>query len=96
MSISEDEEKQAQRIAELVIRSLPHYSSQTVYAEYLTPKAASKMTSIPVRSLENWRGRSEGPPFVRIGQLIRYRTDDLRAWMADDHETPLKAHGAPE
>jgi len=36
---------------------------------------------VPVRRLQNWRARDDGPPFMRFGQTIRYRVADLRAWM---------------
>ncbi|MEY4547228.1 MAG: hypothetical protein RL685_3423 [Pseudomonadota bacterium] len=50
---------------------------------------ASIITSIPKRTLDNWRGRhaqrnGKGPPFVKLGQgwnaLVRYRRQDLDDW----------------
>lgn len=29
-----------------------------------------------------WRRRADGPPFVKIGRLVRYRRADLNAWIA--------------
>ena len=29
-----------------------------------------------------WRRRADGPPFVKIGRLVRYRRADLDAWIA--------------
>ena len=28
-----------------------------------------------------WRRRPDGPPFVKIGRLVRYRRADLDAWL---------------
>jgi predicted DNA-binding transcriptional regulator AlpA len=29
-----------------------------------------------------WRARAEGPPFIKIGRLVRYRRSDVDAWLA--------------
>jgi predicted DNA-binding transcriptional regulator AlpA len=28
-----------------------------------------------------WRARAEGPPFIKVGRLVRYRRTDLEAWL---------------
>lgn len=28
-----------------------------------------------------WRARAEGPPFIKIGRLVRYRRSDIDAWL---------------
>lgn len=41
-----------------------------------------------------WRGRGEGPPFVRLShKRLRYRKSDVDAWMTSRMEIP-KAGGA--
>lgn len=35
----------------------------------------------PERTLEDWRYRGDGPPFVRMGRRIRYRRADVDAWL---------------
>jgi hypothetical protein len=35
------------------------------------------------RSRGHVGGATPGPPFLRIGRTIRYRRDDLDAWLAD-------------
>jgi hypothetical protein len=37
--------------------------------------------SVPVRTLEDWRYRRIGPPFVRAGRAIRYRKVDVDRWL---------------
>ena len=34
------------------------------------------------QTLAAWRNRGEGPPFVKVGKLIRYRTSDINKWLA--------------
>lgn len=43
-------------------------------AEYLGLKAAT---------LNKWRVHGEGPPFLKVGRLIRYRKSDLDAYLAN-------------
>jgi predicted DNA-binding transcriptional regulator AlpA len=28
-----------------------------------------------------WRTRDQGPPYLKIGRLVRYRPSDVRAWL---------------
>ena len=28
-----------------------------------------------------WRARAEGPRFIKVGRLIRYRRSDVEAWL---------------
>jgi predicted DNA-binding transcriptional regulator AlpA len=28
-----------------------------------------------------WRAKAEGPPFVKVGRLVRYRRADVEAWL---------------
>ena len=36
-------------------------------------------------TLADWRYRRRGPAFVKVGRLVRYRLEDLDAWL--DTET---------
>jgi excisionase family DNA binding protein len=38
------------------------------------------------RTLEDWRYRRIGPPFIRVGGQIRYRRSDVDAWLAANTE----------
>jgi predicted DNA-binding transcriptional regulator AlpA len=33
-------------------------------------------------SLQKERVRGDGPPFVKIGRMVRYRPEDVREWIA--------------
>lgn len=59
-------------------------------AELVDVEQASIITSIPKRTLDNWRGkhaqrRGKGPAFVKLGEgrnaLVRYRRKDLDDWI---------------
>lgn len=32
-------------------------------------------------TLADWRCKRVGPPFVKVGRLVRYRQEDLDAWL---------------
>ena len=45
------------------------------------------------RTLEAYRSRGGGPPFVRIGRAIRYRRGDLLDWLAARRRTSTSDPG---
>lgn len=47
----------------------------------LTPKQVALELGVPVKSLEMWRFKGKGPPFKRIGKLVRYPSAELREWI---------------
>lgn len=43
---------------------------------------ASKYLGVSPHTLHKWRSiRSDGPVFYKIGALVRYRQEDLDAWL---------------
>jgi hypothetical protein len=46
----------------------------------LTEVRAADLLSLSVRTLQAWRARGFGPPYVRAGRAVRYRRHDLLAW----------------
>jgi Helix-turn-helix domain len=34
------------------------------------------------RTLEGWRRRGEGPPYLKVGRLVKYRPEDIEAYKA--------------
>jgi len=45
-----------------------------------TPEAA-KIIGFEESTLEAWRCRGGGPPFVKLGRAVRYRLADLNDWV---------------
>lgn len=41
----------------------------------------AKLLTCGVKTLQAWRTRGGGPPFVRVGRLVRYRDRDLQQWI---------------
>jgi excisionase family DNA binding protein len=48
----------------------------------LTTEGAAKHTLLSVSTLKKLRLSGTGPKFMKIGRSVRYRQDDLDAWMA--------------
>lgn len=46
--------------------------------------------AISVLTLRKWRVEGRGPRYVKIGTLVRYRPEDVDAWI-ESHETQRSA-----
>ena len=49
--------------------------------ELLNPPSAAVYLAVAISSLAKWRVTGEGPPFIKIGSSVRYRTADLETWI---------------
>ena len=50
-------------------------------SNYLNEKEVSELTGIAVKTLQSWRWRRTGPSFLKLGGAIRYRREDIQAYM---------------
>lgn len=48
----------------------------------LTPRECGTLLGIGARTLANWRCEGFGPPFSKVGSRVRYRKEDVDAWVA--------------
>lgn len=48
----------------------------------LRPRELSELLGVPVGTLANWPSARTGPPFVKVGRHVRYRTGDVDEWVA--------------
>lgn len=48
----------------------------------LTEDQQAKRWGIAPKTLSNQRWRGDGPPFIKIGRLVRYDSDVTDAWLA--------------
>ena len=49
---------------------------------FLTPAQMADCLQISIRTLEDWRLRGYGPPFLPVGKHVRYPLDGFEAWVA--------------
>lgn len=54
----------------------------------LNPARAAHLLGVTVRTLDNWRARGIGPAYYRLEGQIRYRTDDIEAWLEANRVEP--------
>jgi hypothetical protein len=52
---------------------------------------ASEMLCVAPQTLRNWRCTRKGPAYLKIGRCVRYRVDDLTAYMDRHKITPEEA-----
>jgi excisionase family DNA binding protein len=45
-------------------------------------KEVAEYLGVPVQTVYQWRTKDYGPPGVRVGRYVRYRPEDVRAWVA--------------
>jgi len=41
----------------------------------------ARITGLSVASVRRWRLLRQGPKYLKIGAAVRYRTEDIRAWL---------------
>ena len=57
--------------------------------ELFTITEAAELLRAPVATLRYWRHLGTGPRSFRLGRRVLYRTDDLHAWIAEQHAQAL-------
>jgi excisionase family DNA binding protein len=50
-------------------------------AEYLDEKRLCALLGISSVTTTKWRVKAKGPPFIKVGRLVRYRRSDVEAWL---------------
>jgi len=50
-------------------------------AEYVDTKGLASIVSLAAVTLKLMRQRGEGPPWIKVGKVVRYKLADARAWM---------------
>lgn len=48
---------------------------------YLTETDAAARSTLSARTLQEYRKKGGGPPYLKVGHRIVYRRDDLDRWM---------------
>ena len=46
-----------------------------------TVQDVSEYLRVPVQTLYSWRSHGSGPPARRVGKYLRYRPDEVVAWL---------------
>lgn len=51
--------------------------------EPLSPAAVGRWLGANEKTLANWRCAGSGPPYLKVGGLVRYRRGDVDTWIAE-------------
>jgi excisionase family DNA binding protein len=57
----------------------------------LTEVQAAELLNLSTRTLQAWRIRGVGPPFVQAGRAVRYRRRDLVKWIEANTVSTMRA-----
>ena len=50
----------------------------------LPPSAVAERVGLSKQTLANWRSLRTGPPWVKLGRLVRYPEDRLETWLEEN------------
>ena len=48
----------------------------------LDEHAVARITGLSVASVRRWRFLKQGPRYLKIGSSVRYRPEDINAWLS--------------
>ncbi|SEN17994.1 Helix-turn-helix domain-containing protein [Cryobacterium luteum] len=48
---------------------------------FLTQRELAELLRMPERTLEDWRLTQTGPPYIKLGRLVRYDVRDVLTWV---------------
>ena len=61
----------------------------------LTTEEVAEMLNVTKRTVESWRSTRRGPKYFKLG-CIRYREEDVLAWLAATMVDPSKMKDKPD
>ena len=44
-------------------------------------KAMAAQLGVQVKTCQTWRVKGYGPPFIKIGRLVKYLQSDIQTWI---------------
>jgi excisionase family DNA binding protein len=54
----------------------------------LTVKQLAAVLQVPVATIYQWRYTGDAPPGFRLGRHVRFRRDDVLAWLEQRRDEP--------
>lgn len=53
----------------------------------LTTEDVAALLTVKPQSVRRWRTRGYGPPVLKVGGAVRYRVEDVEAWLERQTES---------
>jgi excisionase family DNA binding protein len=50
---------------------------------FISPKELAELLGIPLGTIYRWNHTGDGPKSLHIGRHVRYRPEDVDAWLAE-------------
>ena len=63
--------------------------SPSVLEGFISESDLARQLNRSVRTLQRLAARQAGPPRIKVGRLIFYRIDSVRAWLAQQEKKPV-------
>lgn len=64
------------------------------HGHLLTTHEAAPYLGVKSSTLCHWRWEKTGPRYLKVGRAVRYRKEDLDAWLAAQQVEPNQPHNA--
>jgi excisionase family DNA binding protein len=70
--------------------------SQVTHERLLTTRDVADMLSVSAATIHSWRYHGQPcPPAILIGNRLRFRREDVEAWIAEQSEQPMHSGRPP-
>lgn len=56
-------------------------TANSTFETLLNEHDVARMTGMSVATVRRWRLFAQGPRYMKIGSAVRYRPEDVRAWL---------------
>ena len=56
----------------------------------MTPQEVADFLGLPIATLPTWRAKRNGPRGYRVGKHVRYRREDVEAWLEERADSELR------
>ncbi len=57
-------------------------TAATPFTRLNTERQEAERLNLSERTLQAWRTRGDGPPFVKLGRAVRYNPNETDSWLA--------------
>jgi excisionase family DNA binding protein len=54
----------------------------------LSPEELAAYLAVPLATVYRWRSRGDGPASYRVGRHVRYKLEDVEAWLSGRRADP--------
>ena len=59
----------------------PSESNRSLLQSLLNEFDVARVTGLSVASVRRWRLLKQGPRYLKLGSAVRYKADDISAWL---------------